>query len=113
MPEQKQQPKGPFPVGKWFMTFPDRDGKRLVAERGVVTALVKDDVYLCQFYEWLVGSPGWYGTKMIRLGQMVDEHWCFYDTADECGEAFEYGGAKHAVERDAKEHDEKRKKSDA
>lgn len=73
-------------VGKWFHSF-DADG--YVQWQGYVKGWIRDDVYLVVLFDWLVGAPN--AHKLIRLGQMIDARWNWYETGDEMREAHEYG----------------------
>jgi hypothetical protein len=83
MAKAKVKPKVvPTIVGQYFLTFPSDNGKKgNVHWQGQVLAEQTPGVFLCQLYEWMVGCMS--DTILVRIDRMVDEHWDFYERAED------------------------------
>lgn len=57
--------------------------------QGLVVAEVHPSVYLVQLYSWLDG--GCTNQRLIRLDDMIDSGWMFYESAEEMHHAYETG----------------------
>ena len=81
-------------TGKYFhvFTWDEKEQRRVIEGQGVIYADLGGGYYMVQYFEWLTGSPGWYGTKVKHINEIASEGWCFYSTAAAMNEAYEYGG---------------------
>ena len=62
-------------IGKFFHSLKDGD----ICWQGQVLSEIKNDYYLVQLYEWLLGSPN----KQVLVPFSVMVTWQFYDTAEQ------------------------------
>jgi hypothetical protein len=70
-------------VGSFFLSFePQQDSseRRRVCWQGVVVAEPHPGVYLVETFDWVVGSA--YTQQLVRIGEMVDGGWQFFDSAE-------------------------------
>lgn len=72
-------------IGRFFHSYPNEE----VKWQGKVLSRVseKEDVYLVQLFEWLMGEPS--DQVLVPLSQMVTEHWQFYSNREDWLEAYE------------------------
>lgn len=71
----------PNPTGKWFHSS-DESGN--IKWQGQVLKRVDRDVYRCQLYEWVMGSP----SDIITVHATEMASWRFYSTSDEMNQAY-------------------------
>jgi hypothetical protein len=75
-------------VGNCFHSI-DEEGK--IQWQGRVLSSPKQDWYLIQTYEWLMGEP--HDRKLVHFDKMVN--WLFYENENDMRFAAEHGSAKH------------------
>lgn len=70
-------------VGSWFHSDSERGWQ------GCVVAQVVADVYLVETMSWMCGES--YEQRLVRLDDMVQSGWVFYDTAEWMNNAYQTG----------------------
>jgi hypothetical protein len=70
-------------AGLWFHTLDPVTGA--ISQQGRVVRSLGGNVYLVQFYDWLVGEPG--RTEAVAVSRM--DGWQFYETDEAMRHAYE------------------------
>ena len=83
-------------VGKFFLKF-DADHK--MSWQGKIIAEPGKGIYLCQLYEWLMGTAS--DQVLVKLEDMA--HWQFYDCAEDRNLAAETRMRQDAAMREENE----------
>ena len=86
--EEGASAEAPSMVGKFFHVL--KEGKYEVVRQGVVEADYGFALRI-RVFDWFVGGKSWYW-QLVRKEDVVNDRWCWYDSAEEMRDSYDYGG---------------------